>query len=175
MKSILITGSSSGIGAAICEHFSNIGWKVFGSVRNVKDGEKLAGICGENFIPLIFDVTDINAIKEAKKLVESNLVASGLDCLVNNAGINISGPMEYVDSDEVRKVFEVNVMGPLNCAQSFLPILKKSSSATIINISSMAGKIGLPMQGSYCGSKFALEGISESCLLYTSPSPRDRG
>ena len=162
MKSILITGSSTGIGAAICEHFSDIGWRVFGSVRNVKDGEKLAEICGENFIPLIFDVTDTNAIKEAKELVESHLVASGLDCLVNNAGINISGPMEYVDSDEVRKVFEVNVMGPLNCSQLFLPILKKSSSATIINISSMAGKIGLPMQGSYCGSKFALEGISES-------------
>ena len=101
MKSILITGSSTGIGAAICEHFSDIGWRVFGSVRNIKDGEKLAEICGENFIPLIFDVTDINAIKEAKKLVESNLVASGLDCLVNNAGINISGPMEYVDSDEL--------------------------------------------------------------------------
>ena len=74
---------------------------------------------------------------------------NGLDCLVNNAGINISGPMEYVESDEVRRVFEVNVMGPLNCSQSFLPMLKKSTSATIINISSMAGKIGLPMPVSY--------------------------
>ena len=162
MKSILVTGSSSGIGAAICEHFSQIGWKVFGSVRNQNDGDKLIDICGENFTPLIFDVTDINAIKEAANIVENLLDINGLDCLVNNAGINISGPMEYVESDEVRTVFEVNVMGPLNCSQIFLPMLKKSSSATIVNISSMAGKIGLPMQGSYCG-----------CLLYTSPSPRD--
>ena len=162
MKSILVTGSSSGIGAAICKHFSQIGWKVFGSVRNQNDGDKLIDICGEDFTPLIFDVTDTNAIKEAANIVENLLGINGLDCLVNNAGINISGPMEYVESDEVRTVFEVNVMGPLNCSQIFLPMLKKSSSATIINISSMAGKIGLPMQGSYCGSKFALEGISES-------------
>ena len=94
MKSILVTGSSSGIGAAICEHFSQIGWKVFGSVRNQNDGDKLINICGENFIPLIFDVTDINAIKEASNIVENLLGINGLDCLVNNAGINISGPME---------------------------------------------------------------------------------
>ena len=93
MKSILVTGSSSGIGAAICEHFSQIGWKVFGSVRNQYDGDKLTDICGENFIPLIFDVTDIYAIKEAANLVESHLGKNGLNCLVNNAGINISGPM----------------------------------------------------------------------------------
>ena len=162
LRSILVTGSSAGLGAAVCEHCSKSGWTVFGSVRNVRAGHTLTDICGENFTSLIFDVTDINAIKEAANLVESHLGTNGLDCLVNNAGINISGPMEYVESDEVRTVFEVNVMGPLNCSQSFLPILKKSSSATIINISSMAGKIGLPMQGSYCGSKFALEGISES-------------
>ena len=66
MKSILVTGSSSGIGAAICEHFSQIGWKVFGSVRNQYDGDKLTDICGENFIPLIFDVTDINAINSIR-------------------------------------------------------------------------------------------------------------
>ena len=94
MKSILVTGSSSGIGAAICEHFSQIGWKVFGSVRNQNDGDKLTNICGENFTPLIFDVTDINAIMEAANLIESHLGKNGLDCLVNNAGINISGPME---------------------------------------------------------------------------------
>jgi len=162
MKSILITGSSSGIGAAICEYFSAKGWKVFGSVRNVKDGDKLSNICGTNFTPLLFDVTDRNAIGIAVAEVESKLDGSGLDCLVNNAGINISGPMEYVVPEEVKTVFEVNVMGPLNCSQAFLPLMKKSVSATIINISSMAGKIGLPMQGSYCGSKFALEGISES-------------
>ena len=109
MKSILVTGSSSGIGAAICEHFSQIGWKVFGSVRNQNDGDKLTDICGENFTPLIFDVTDINAIREAANLVESHLGKNGLNCLVNNAGINISGPMEYVEPDEVRKVFEVNL------------------------------------------------------------------
>jgi len=162
MKSILVTGSSSGIGASICEYFSQIGWKVFGSVRNSNDGERLGEICGNNFIPLIFDVTDADAIKAAANLVESHLGAKGLDCLVNNAGINISGPLEYLESDEIRKVFEVNVMGPLNCSQAFLPLLKKSSLAKIINISSMAGKIGLPMQGSYCASKFALEGMSES-------------
>ena len=73
MKSILVTGSSSGIGAAICEHFSQIGWKVFGSVRNQNDGDKLINICGESFTPLIFDVTDINAIKEAANIVENLL------------------------------------------------------------------------------------------------------
>ena len=162
MKTILVTGSSSGIGAGICKHFIKIGWRVFGSVRNSTDGKKLKEICGENFTPLIFDVTDVDALQEAANLVDSEVGKSGLNCLVNNAGINISGPMEYVDPNEVRKVFEVNVMGPLNCSQIFLPIMKKSSSAVIINISSMAGKIGLPMQGSYCGSKFALEGMSES-------------
>ena len=96
MKSILITGSSTGIGAAICEHFSDIGWRVFGSVRNVKDGEKLAEICGENFIPLIFDVTDTNAIKEAKELVESHLVSSGLDCLVTVSYTHLTLPTKRI-------------------------------------------------------------------------------
>ena len=85
MKSILVTGSSSGIGAAICKHFSQIGWKVFGSVRNQNDGDKLIDICGEDFTPLIFDVTDTSAIKEAANLVKNHLGIGGLDCLVNNA------------------------------------------------------------------------------------------
>ena len=162
MKSILVTGSSSGIGAAVCQHFAKRGWKVFGSVRKIEDGIKLKEICGDYFTPLLFDVTDRENIKNAVTILNKELEGLGLDCLVNNAGINIPGPIEYQDTGQIRKVFEVNLMGVINCIQAFLPSLKKSKDSTIINISSMAGKTGLPMQGSYCMTKFGLEGLSES-------------
>ena len=147
MKSILVTGSSSGIGAAVCQHFAKKELKVFGSVRKIEDGIKLKEICGDNFTPLLFDVTDRENIKDAVTILNKELEGLGLDCLVNNAGINIPGPIEYQDTVQIRKVFEVNIMGVINCIQAFLPSLKKSKDSTIINISSMAAKQVFPCKG----------------------------
>ena len=156
MKSILVTGSSSGIGAAICEHFSQIGWKVFGSVRNQNDGDKLTDICGENFTPLIFDVTDINAINEAANLVESHLGKNGLNCLVNNAGILTPTLLEDIDEETWDSHFEVNTKGVLLMCQSVLPHMREKKSGRIINIASIAGRQGSPTQGHYASTKSAV-------------------
>ena len=174
-RNIVITGASTGIGYSASKIFIEKGCRVFGSVRKESDGIKVATELGENFIPLIFDVTDSLAITaEAEKV--SNIIGSeGLDCLINNAGIAVTGPLMHVPLDDLRKQFEVNVIGVMAVTQAFLPMLGAKINCLhppgkIINISSVAGQTSMPFMGPYSGSKHALEGMSNSLrrelLLY---------
>ncbi|KAA3617804.1 MAG: SDR family oxidoreductase [Calditrichaeota bacterium] len=167
MKSIVITGVSSGIGLECVKMFANAGYKVFGSVRKKEDAIKINKEIGPNFIPLIFDVTNSEAIKESVEITKKNIGNSGLSGLINNAGIAISGPLMHVPTDELQQQFDVNVFGLLNVTRSFLPLLgaKQNYPLTpgkIINISSVSGKIGYPFAGPYAASKHAVEAISHS-------------
>ena len=167
MKHVLITGVSTGIGYAAAQAFVLKGYHVYGSVRRQVDAEKLQRALGPQFSPLPFDVTDHVAIAVAAKKVEAETGKEGLACLINNAGISTSGPLMLQPLDDIRRQFEVNVIGLLAVTQAFLPLLGAQKNAShppgrIINISSVGGKIAAPFVGAYVGSKHAVEGMSHS-------------
>ena len=168
MKSVLITGASSGIGRETCKKFLMHGYIVFGSVRSSDDAKKLCKEMKENFHPLIFDITNYKSVEKSKTIVKQLLGNNRLDVLINNAGIAILGPLEYMDINEFERQLNVNLKGNLICTRVFLPLLGtdlelKGKPGLIINISSaLGGKIGAPFYGAYCASKHALEGLSES-------------
>ena len=167
-RAILITGVSSGIGYAMTKEFINRNYTIFGSVRKPQDAQRLKTELGENFIPLIFDVTDQASIERAADQVQSHLKGSGLGGLVNNAGITVVGPVEHLSIDKVVYNFDVNVLGIFRVIKTFLPLLGTRRNhpnlpGRILNISSVAGRISAPYMASYTGTKYALEGISH-CL-----------
>ena len=168
MKSVVITGASSGIGFTTCSIFLDKGYHVFGSVRTKNDAAKLEGVFSERFVPLIFDVNKKAEIEKSIAVVKAYIGKNNLTALINNAGIAVLGPLEYLNITDFRHQLETNLIGTLNCIQSFLPLLKNEIDDTqpkgrIINISSaLGGKVGYPFYGAYCSSKHALEGLSES-------------
>ncbi len=167
MRHVVITGVSTGIGRAAAEDLAAHGYHVFGSVRREGDAAELEASLGRNFTPLLFDVTDAAAVGEAAKNVTGMLEGHALAGLVNNAGIGGGGPLMHQPLDEVRRVFEVNVIGVLTVTQAFLPLLgarfpQARPPGRIINISSIGGKITFPFLGAYAGSKHALEAMSDA-------------
>jgi NAD(P)-dependent dehydrogenase (short-subunit alcohol dehydrogenase family) len=165
MKSVVVTGASTGIGWGSAKVLIEKGFRVFGSVRKEADAQRLSRGLGANFMPLIFDVTDSAAIRAAADRVQSALGGAALAGLVNNAGVAVAGPLLYIDPDEVRRQLEVNVMGQLLVTQAFAPLLAaegREKAGRIVMISSVGGKNASPFMGPYNASKFALEGLSES-------------
>ena len=166
MKSIVITGTSTGIGYACSKHFIEQGYKVFGSVRNNNDAERISNELGNNFIPLIFDVTDETAVKESVKVVENHIGDQKLSGLINNAGLGVMGTIQSLSAEQFKYQFDVNVLGVFHCCQAYLDLLgadknRKGDPGKIINISSISGEIGMPFMSAYNMSKFGLEGFSE--------------
>lgn len=166
-KNILITGVSTGIGYACARVFLDAGYAVFGSIRSNADAERLSQEFGGLFTPLVFDVTDHEAIDKAAAFLTGKIGKEGLACLINNAGVAIGGPMMHVSMEELRHQFEVNVVGLVKVTQAFLPLLgardgHPTAPGKILNMSSVAGRIGMPFLGPYVGSKHALEGISHA-------------
>ncbi len=167
MRSVVITGVSTGIGWGATKVLIKHGFRVFGSVRKEADGVRLKKEFGERFVPLLFDVTDEAAVRRAAGEVRTALNGETLFGLVNNAGIAVSGPLLELNIDEFRTQMEVNVTGPLIVTQAFAPLLGadpslKGAPGRIVNISSVGGKQAAPFVGPYSASKFALEGMSES-------------
>ncbi len=164
-KKVLITGVSTGIGYQLAKDLLAKNYKVYGSVRRKEDAARLGGELPGLHI-LEFDVTDYKAIELAAKELQ-NLEQDGIDFLVNNAGLAVSGPLLNLPIEEFEYQFRVNVFGVMKVTQCFAPLLgaKKDFSGhpgKIIQISSVSGKLGMPFIGAYAGSKHALEGISES-------------
>ena len=171
----VITGVSTGIGYETARTLAGRGFHVFGSVRRAVDADRLKAEFGDQFTPLQFDLRDTQAIKAAADVVRSSLRGQRLKALVNNASIALGGPIALQPIDEVRQQFEVNVIGTTAVTQAFLPLLGSDPSfhgnpGRIVNISSIGGRVGFPMIAAYAGTKFAIEGISESLrrelLLY---------
>jgi NAD(P)-dependent dehydrogenase (short-subunit alcohol dehydrogenase family) len=158
-KTFLITGVSSGFGRALAEAALNDGHRVIGTVRNDADQQKFEAL-GKDAHALILDVTDTQAIAPAVAEVEKTIGA--IDVLVNNAGYGHEGILEESSIDDLRRQFEVNVFGAVAMIQAVLPFMRKRRAGHILNITSMGGIITLPGLSYYHGSKFALEGISES-------------
>jgi NAD(P)-dependent dehydrogenase (short-subunit alcohol dehydrogenase family) len=167
MKTVLITGVSSGIGLATAQALVTKGYRVFGSVRREEDAAKVSGQLGEKFVPLLLDVTDSPAVAAAVAQVTKALGDVGLYALINNAGVVIPGPLKYTPLEEFRAHFEVNLFGLLDVTQRCLPILGATlnspySPGRIINISSTSGRVAYPFMGAYAASKHALEALSDS-------------
>jgi NAD(P)-dependent dehydrogenase (short-subunit alcohol dehydrogenase family) len=158
-KTFLITGVSSGFGRALAEAALSDGHRVVGTVRNDADQQKFEAL-GKNAHALILDVTDTKAIAPGVAGIEKTIGA--IDVLVNNAGYGHEGILEESSIDDLRRQFEVNVFGAVAMIQAVLPFMRKRHAGHILNITSMGGIITLPGLSYYHGSKFALEGISES-------------
>ncbi len=167
MKSVVVTGVSTGIGWGTVKVLTQKGFHVFGSVRKTEDAQRLSREFGDSFTPLIFDVTNETAVREAAEQVSRSLNNQTLFGLVNNAGIAVPGPLMHIPIDEYRHQIEVNLISPLIVTQAFLPLLGTNRNlqgkpGKIINISSVGGKMAGPFIGAYHASKFGLEGFSES-------------
>lgn len=167
MKSIVVTGVSTGIGWGTTKVLIQNGYRVFGSVRKVQDADRLSREFGRNFVPLTFDVTDESAVQAAALQVRDQLNGETLFGLVNNAGIAVPGPLIHLSTDEFRHQLEVNLVSVLIVTKAFVPLLGADRSlrgepGRIINISSVGGKNGGPFLGAYSASKHGLEGFSES-------------
>ena len=167
MKSVVVTGASTGIGFACSKLLLARGFRVFGSVRKPADAERLRGELGANFTPLQFDVTDEAAVKAAAAEVRAALNGEALAGLVNNAGIAVAGPVTELPIDQFRHQMEVNVIGPVIATQAFAPLLGADPAMTgargrIVMISSVAGRNGNPLMAPYSTSKHAVEGLAES-------------
>lgn len=166
-KTAVVTGVSSGIGRSIAQSLIANDWHVFGSVRKQQDATAAQEALGENFTPLLFDVTDNDAIRNAADNVTTLLKGRTLNGLVNNAGIAVAGPLRYLPLEELEHQMNVNLFGALRVTQAFLPMLgadKKFSGTPgrIVNMSSVAGKIASPIMGPYSMSKHALEAFTDS-------------
>jgi NAD(P)-dependent dehydrogenase (short-subunit alcohol dehydrogenase family) len=167
MRSVVITGASTGIGWATAKLLLARGFRVFGSVRKAQDAQRLSSEFGANFIPLSFDVTDEAAVLTAAREVRTALNGEALAGLVNNAGIAVAGPLLELGADEFRRQMDVNVIGPVIATQAFGPLLGADTSlrgpkGRIVMVSSVAGKSGNPLASPYSTSKHAIEGLSES-------------
>tara|TARA_B100000959_G_C14887331_1_gene585154 strand:+ start:143 stop:997 length:855 start_codon:yes stop_codon:yes gene_type:complete len=168
MRSVLITGVSTGIGRAIAEELLNSEFIVIGSVRNLEDAKKLKEKYKENFFPIKFDVTKKEEIQQSKEEIEKILSDNNsyLSCVINNAGIALGGPVRYLDVDIFRKQFEVNFFGLIEVTKTFLDLMIDSNNYKmknkIINIGSISGKRAYPFVGPYTASKHALEGFTDA-------------
>lgn len=170
MKSILITGVSTGIGYEAAKMLVGRGWRVYGSVRKQADADRIQAELGDGFTPLLFDVTDEGAIATAVTQIPAPLTA-----LINNAGIAEPAPLMHLPLAEFRHHLEINVTGVLAVTQACLPLLGTQLDwphppGRIINISSVSGRIVYPFMGAYAASKHALEAMSDALrrelLLY---------
>jgi NAD(P)-dependent dehydrogenase (short-subunit alcohol dehydrogenase family) len=164
MKSVLVTGASTGIGEACARRLDKLGWTVYAGVRKEADGERLRSGASERLTPVILDVTDAAQIAAAAKLVGDAVGSDGLQGLVNNAGIGVGGPLEFLPIEELRRVFEVNTIGAVAVTQAFLPLLRPARGR-IVMMSSLSGKVSGPLFGPYAASKHALEALSDSLRI----------
>lgn len=160
-RAVIITGASTGIGAACARYLDQLGFRVFAGVRKAADGEALAAGARSGLTPIQLDVTKAEEIAAARAAVEAEVGAAGLAGLVNNAGIGAGGPLEFVPLDGLRYAFEVNVFGAIAMVQAMLPLLR-AGRGRIVNMSSIGGRIAYPFMGPYNSSKWALEALSDS-------------
>lgn len=169
-KVILITGCSSGLGREASIQLSQRGYRVFASMRNLKDREAVQEEARQREAALDciqLDVTDNVSVERAVQAVISK--AGRIDVLINNAGYGLTGALETVTMEEIREQYDTNVFGVIRCVQAVLPHMRKQKSGVIINISSVIALTGGPLSSVYASSKFAIEGLTESLVEELAP------
>jgi NAD(P)-dependent dehydrogenase (short-subunit alcohol dehydrogenase family) len=164
MKSVVITGSSTGIGRACALMLDRNGFRVFAGIRKDADGDSLRSAASESLTPVHIDVTDAASIQAMAEEVRSEVGDAGLHGLVNNAGTTLPCPIEYLPLDGFRRQLEVNLVGPLAVTQALLPVLRQGQGR-VVNVTSAAGRAGVPLMAPYVSAKHALEGLSDVMRL----------
>jgi len=167
-KTVVITGASTGIGAACALHLDREGFRVFAGVRKQSDAEALRSKASPRLTALSLDVADTLSTSTAAGAVAGAVGEAGLDGLVNNAGVVVFGPVEFLPLPELRRQLEINVVGQVAVTQAFLPLLR-AAKGRVVNMGSMAGRMATPFSSAYAASKFALEGITDALRLELAP------
>ncbi len=162
-NSVIVTGTSTGIGKTLGLALAKQGYRVFATVRKIEDAEALKSEC-DDLVPVIMDVTDGASIQEALVTI-SEQIDGGQVNLVNNAGIAMYGPIETYSMARLKRQFEVNLFGALAVTRAFLPLIRRGGNGRIINIGSVGGRISVPLAGPYCASKAALRSATGSLLM----------
>jgi NAD(P)-dependent dehydrogenase (short-subunit alcohol dehydrogenase family) len=166
----LVTGSSSGIGFETALLLARNGFNTYASMRNLEKSKNITEIANKEKLPMQvvqLDVNDDRSVKEAiDKVVAEN---QRIDVLVNNAGYGLLGALEDLSIEEIKEQFETNFFGVVRVTQQVLPIMRNQKSGTIVNVSSVGGRIGIPGLSAYHSTKFALEGLSESISYELEP------
>lgn len=157
-RTVLVTGCSSGIGAATAHLLRDAGWQVFPTARKPEDLDTLRT---EGFTPIALDLADPASIAQAADDLLA-LTGGELGALVNNAGFCQAGALEDISREALRAQFETNVFGLHELTRALLPVFRKQGHGRIVNVSSVFGRLSTPMVGSYCASKFALEALSDA-------------
>jgi NAD(P)-dependent dehydrogenase (short-subunit alcohol dehydrogenase family) len=166
MKTALVTGSSSGIGRATVRLLDEAGWKVFAGVRKEEDAAELRAESSSRLEPLMLDVTDAEAIAAAAKRVGDE--PGGLDGLVDNAGGAVAGPLEALPIEDFRRQIELNLTAQLAVTQAMLPAIR-TARGRVVMVSSMGGRVALPVTGAYHAAKFGLEAVGDSLRQELAP------
>jgi NAD(P)-dependent dehydrogenase (short-subunit alcohol dehydrogenase family) len=161
---VVVTGASTGIGAATALHLDALGWRVLAGVRKEPDGAALRGRAQGALEPVLVDVTDAGSIAALAGRIGDEPLAG----LVNNAGVAIAGPMEFVGLDDLRRQFEVNVVGQVAITQALLANLRRARGRVVF-MSSVGGRLAQPFVGPYTASKHALEAIADSLRIELLP------
>jgi NAD(P)-dependent dehydrogenase (short-subunit alcohol dehydrogenase family) len=160
-RSALVTGASTGIGRAIALALDGAGFRVFAGVRKEADGQALRAAASPRLEPLRLDVTDAEQRLAAAQRIDAAVGAAGLYGLVNNAGVALPGPLEFLDLDDLRRSLEVNSVAPVAMGQAFLPLLRRARGR-IVHVGSSSGYLATSLMGAYAASKFALEALSDA-------------
>jgi NAD(P)-dependent dehydrogenase (short-subunit alcohol dehydrogenase family) len=163
MKSVLITGTSKGIGYETALAFARAGYRVHATMRNPSKSPALAEVAAKEGLPITISTMDVDyddSVSQGVAAIQSH--HGPVDVLVNNAGVERAGSIEEQSMDDFRATMETNYFGALRCIKAVLPQMRQSRSGTIINISSVAGSFSQPPMTAYCASKWALEAMSES-------------
>jgi NAD(P)-dependent dehydrogenase (short-subunit alcohol dehydrogenase family) len=158
MRSVLITGASTGIGRATALRLDAAGWRVFAGVRKQADAESLREAGSENLSPLFVDVIDAEQIAAAATLIEAE--PGGLDGLVNNAGVALPSPLETMPIDDFRRQIEINLTGQVAVTQAMLPAIRRAGGRVVF-LSSIGGRVALPITGAYHAAKFGIEAVGD--------------
>ena len=162
MPSVLVTGASRGIGESIAIHLGANGWDVFAGVRSDRDAHKISGE-SPRITPVTLDVTSPEHVAALDDSLPDHL-----DAVVNNAAVVVTGPMEAVAPEDLRRQLEVNVIGQVAVTQAVLPRLRRSHGR-IVFVSSLNGRVSFPLLGAYCASKFALEAVADALRMELKP------
>jgi NAD(P)-dependent dehydrogenase (short-subunit alcohol dehydrogenase family) len=164
----VITGASTGIGAACALHLDRLGWRVFAGVRKQADAETLKAQGSPRLTPISLEITDTVSISTAASAVAGAVGQAGLAGLVNNAGIVVPGPIEFLPLADLRRQLEINVVGQVAVTQAFLPLIR-AGRGRIVNMGSIQGRMATPFAGAYSASKFALEALTDALRLELAP------
>lgn len=158
-RTVLITGTSTGIGEACTSRLAGAGWKVYAGVRRTDDGDRLTAAYSGDIEPVIIDVCDQASIDTA--IAHITAAGAGLDALVNNAGVGSGGPVEVLDVDEWRSVFETNFFGLIALTKAAFPLID-AADGRFVHIGSIAGRVAMPAMGPYAASKHAVAAMNWS-------------